>query len=1257
MKKWIYYFKLLAIAVFFISGAIPLSAQTWSSIDGGGTTGINTNAVTVRPNSKAVMFNGALYAIWEETSVIHIKKFDGSTWTGVGTTPGTTQLSTTGVDAVRPELIVYNGALYAAYENYNSVGSNYGIHVKKFDGSSWTPVNHYVKAYRTDININFGETADAYHVSLAVFNNKLYASWVESRNITGIYQIRVSAFDGTNWAMVDGDAEPGLNYDVAKSVDYANNHKLTVYNNQLYLSWKEVNTTTNQLRVRRYNNDAGNTWTFVDGNLATGLNYNTGKAVYNHTAVVYNGNLIILWGEAKTVTDNRFFIHAKKYDGTTWTVLGIDWNKNTDPNVSPTNPNAMVYNNKLYVTWDEQDDTTYKRQIRVASYDGTARTFIDGNGAYGINQNTAYNAQMPILAEHNGILYAVWHEDISGSNNNFQIRAKSYPLPPIVTSVQVPANKTYIIGESLNFTVNYNKAVDISGGTPYIPLTLNTGGTVNANYVSGSGTQNLVFSYTVSSGNIDADGVTLGSSIVLPSGTTLLSNSIVNATLNLNETGNTSGVLVDGVSPEVGSIVRQTPTQSTTLVTTVIYRINFSESIKNLDITDFNLTTTGSVNASIASVSASTGNVSDVTVNISSGTGTLRLDLKNSGTGITDIPGNTIAGYTSSEIYTIAQLPEVSTLAALSITSTTATGNGNITNLGYPNPSQYGVVWGTAANPDISLGTKTQEGTCSATGTFTSNITGLQAFTTYHIRAYATNDAGTSYGADETFTTDRLTVTYNGSWDPSEPTGNEYVIINGDYSGAGFTCKSLTVNAGKQFTLASGSLSVNGTMTLKSDATNGTATFLDNGNSFTAASFKVEQNISGLRNWYVSSPVANAVVNTVFTDYSTAYKYDETKNAQSSTDYWVAAGTSTMETMRGYTVKVPADKTYTFAGSVLNTGDKNIALTRTGSGGFNLVGNPYPSYLKWSDLYSYNSTIISPTLWYRTRNTSDLAYVFVSFNGAGDLLVNPSGRTIDENIPPMQAFWVRATTAGTLNATNDMRLHHNTKLVKGTTANTILRLQASNGKNADETVIYFNEAAANAIDDFDSPKMFNASTTVPDVYTLQGNDKFVINGLKDASVNTDVKLGLSVNAAGTITLKASEIANFSANTSIMLEDVIAGKKQDLRLNPEYSFTCGVETLNDRFIIHFVNATTGINDKEASQNIKVYAPEAGKINISATNLDDQHAKVMIYNQLGQQMHKGQLSGSLTILSHSFAPGVYLVNISTGSKTVTHKVVVQ
>lgn len=97
--------------------------------------------------------------------------------------------------------------------------------------------------------------------------------------------------------------------------------------------------------------------------------------------------------------------------------------------------------------------------------------------------------------------------------------------------------------------------------------------------------------------------------------------------------------------------------------------------------------------------------------------------------------------------------PTVTTQAVSDITQTMATGNGNITALGTPNPTQFGVVWGTSANPTTALSTKTEQGAMASAGAFTSSITGLTAGTTYHVRAYATNSVGTSYGGDVTFTT------------------------------------------------------------------------------------------------------------------------------------------------------------------------------------------------------------------------------------------------------------------------------------------------------------------------------------------------------------------------------------------------------------------------------------------------------------------------------------------------------------------------
>lgn len=101
---------------------------------------------------------------------------------------------------------------------------------------------------------------------------------------------------------------------------------------------------------------------------------------------------------------------------------------------------------------------------------------------------------------------------------------------------------------------------------------------------------------------------------------------------------------------------------------------------------------------------------------------------------------------------TLAVAPTVTTQAVSSIAATTSTGNGNITALGVPNPTAYGVCWNTTGTPTTSDG-KVDKGAASATGAFTVSLTSLSANTTYYVRAFATNSAGTTYGSQVSFTT------------------------------------------------------------------------------------------------------------------------------------------------------------------------------------------------------------------------------------------------------------------------------------------------------------------------------------------------------------------------------------------------------------------------------------------------------------------------------------------------------------------------
>ncbi|MCX6954812.1 MAG: Ig-like domain-containing protein [Verrucomicrobia bacterium] len=88
---------------------------------------------------------------------------------------------------------------------------------------------------------------------------------------------------------------------------------------------------------------------------------------------------------------------------------------------------------------------------------------------------------------------------------------------PTVSSVTPPANGTYLTGQTVSFTVNFNLAITVTG-TPQLSLAI--GGTARtANYVSGSGTTALVFSYTVQGTDSDMDGMACTSPLVLNGGT------------------------------------------------------------------------------------------------------------------------------------------------------------------------------------------------------------------------------------------------------------------------------------------------------------------------------------------------------------------------------------------------------------------------------------------------------------------------------------------------------------------------------------------------------------------------------------------------------------------------------------------------------------------------------------------------------------------------------------------------------------------
>ena len=106
--------------------------------------------------------------------------------------------------------------------------------------------------------------------------------------------------------------------------------------------------------------------------------------------------------------------------------------------------------------------------------------------------------------------------------------------------------------------------------------------------------------------------------------------------------------------------------------------------------------------------------------------------------------GNEISFTTSS-----GGVPTLTTTNITSITMTSAVSGGNITTDGGGSVTARGICWAISTSPTLA-NSKTTDGT--GTGAFTSNLTGLTSGSTYYVRAYATNSAGTAYGNELSFT-------------------------------------------------------------------------------------------------------------------------------------------------------------------------------------------------------------------------------------------------------------------------------------------------------------------------------------------------------------------------------------------------------------------------------------------------------------------------------------------------------------------------
>ena len=331
---------------------------------------------------------------------------------------------------------------------------------------------------------------------------------------------------------------------------------------------------------------------------------------------------------------------------------------------------------------------------------------------------------------------------------------------------------------------------------------------------------------------------------------------------------------------------------------------------------------------------------------------------------------------------------------------------------------------------------------------------------------------------------------------------------------------------------------------------------------------------------------------------------------------------------------------------------------------FNLIGNPYPSFIPANDLadgldnnddlLSVNTAYLSEeTIWFWDQSANAGAGGYQEINQAS------SGRYI----APGQGFFVSANTTATFTINENMQSHQSDLFQRNTTSTVpSIHLIMTNGTaTRDADIFYIDETTTGWDNGYDS-SIFGGITNEFAIYThavADGNGRNLgIQSLPDNNYeNMTIPVGVNAVSGTTITIDAAT-NNFPEAINIYLEDKLDNSFTLLDADANFS-TVLENNLSGigRFYLHTTSGVLSANDFATNTNISIYT--SSKDNLRIAGVQNGTATVRLYNILGKEVLNTSFVGSGVndINLNAFPVGIYIVKLTTENGTLNRKIIIQ
>lgn len=509
---------------------------------------------------------------------------------------------------------------------------------------------------------------------------------------------------------------------------------------------------------------------------------------------------------------------------------------------------------------------------------------------------------------------------------------------------------------------------------------------------------------------------------------------------------------------------------------------------------------------------------------------------------------------------------------------------------------------------------------------------------------------------------------------------------------AGVTSESIIEITGT-LKVETGNFNTGNALTLISNATQ-TALIDGSGNGQVFGLVKMQRYLDKAFGYkYFSSPFQNSVIDDFapfmdFADPTTSfphfYSYNENRSInindtlRDATGWEVHAGN--LNIAEGYALNFgtsTAAQTIELIGEVNNGVIPIRSLEnnhREYTRGFHLVGNPYPSPIDWNASQGWSRTKIDAGIYFFTASDNNqytgTYTAFVNDISTEDPLVDGRSSNI---IPSMQGFFIKVSDSdsedlvtGTFGMDNSVRINDfNQEFFRASEGalKPLIRLNAgfTAETKTDALVIYFSPyATPNFEKEMDAHKLMNTDPAVPSFYNITENKKILaINAIPypESRSYKKIPLGIKTNKTGEMKIDLASVENLNSNFNIYLIDHEKSIGQNLRNNPEYTFSIKKGTHNSRFELMFSEEEVTSPAIAFNEPFDVVVEDESVV--VSLNLEEKETGILRASTVtGQIIQTKEAGGKDRVIFDGITSnGVYIINLQVGEAQYAKKVLIK